>query len=264
LLGPWQDRHDFIYSALTSKVTETRRKFRYGFFDVQDLKSEEGIYAFGRMVKYKPVLEGEIVDEERREIVEGGLPLGVVAKPEFLLHYESSLVAYRPISNRLSHRQFRLVYAALIEAAHRDFFVSADLQPVVEQYKLLEAVFRFSRIDRISFEIRPTNPSNRDIYRHIDRRLKALNAAKIKETIISEQGGINQRELKDDDAFRSLLMASDGYGFGEVEGEIEGHKATIATEDTPVQEEIIATDDPGGLLDQLRASFRRIMSRDGQ
>lgn len=264
LIGSWDNRRAILFSALTSKVTETRRSFRYGFFDAEDIETAEGVFAFGHMVKYKPVLEGEIVDEQRREVVEGGLPMGVVAKSEFLLHYSSSLIAYRPISNRLSQRQFRLVFASLIEAAHHDFFIGVELQPIVEEFQIIEAIRKFSRIYRISVDLHPSNPSNRDLWRHIDQRLKDLNAAKIKETIISEEGGINQEKLQDDDVMNELIMASDGYGFGAVEGEIEGRKVTITTADSPVQQEVIATDDPEDLLDQLRSAFRRIMRRNNQ
>lgn len=264
LVGSWDSKRDFIFSALTSELTVTKGRFRYGFFDIRDLDSAEGAYAFGHLVKYKPVLEGEIVDEQRREIVEGGLPMGVVAKPEFLLNYRSSLVAYRPISNRLSQRQFRHVFASLMEAAHHDFFVGAELQSIVEDYKIDEAIQRFAKISRISVDIHPSNPNNRDIYRHIDKRLKDLNAAKIKETIIAKEGGINRETLKDDDALKALTMASDGYGFGTVEGEIEGRRTAVTTEDSPVQQDVIATDDPENLLDQLRSTFWRIVRRDQQ
>ncbi len=264
LLGTWNNKREFLFSALTSKITESRRKFRYGFFDAIEVEAPEGVYAFGHMVKYKPILEGEIVDEQKREVVEGGLPMGVVAKSEFLFHYGTSLVAYRPISNRLSQRQFRLVFASLIEAAHHDFFISAELLPIVEEYQMAEAILKFARIDRISVDLSPSNPSNREIYRHIDKRLKDLNVAKLKQTMISEEGGINQEKLQDDEAMKGLIMASDGYGYGAVEGEIDGRKVTITTEDSPVQVEVLSTEDPETLLDQLRSIFRRIMRRDSE
>lgn len=192
------------------------------------------------------------------------MPLGVVARPEFILHYDSSIITYRPIANRLSHRQFRSVFSSLIESAHHDFFINVELQPIVEEYQITEALLKFARIDRISFTLHPTNPSNRDLYRHIDQRLKDLNAAHIKETIIAGEGGLDQSKLKNDDAINSLVMASDGYGFGAIEGEIEDRKVTITTEDSPIQQEVVATDDPESLLEQLASAFRRIWQRGQQ
>jgi hypothetical protein len=56
-------------------------------------------------------------------------------------------------------------------------------------------------------------------------------------------------------------MAVDGYGRGKIEGIVEGRRVAISTEDSPVCEEVVATDDVGGILEQLRSAFERIWRR---
>ena len=70
------------------------------------------------------MLEGEVVDENVHKLIEGGLPDGVVAKSDFFVHIPSSIIAYRPITNRISPGQFRDIFAHLIEVGHANFFVS--------------------------------------------------------------------------------------------------------------------------------------------
>ena len=261
LMGVWDNKREFLHKALKSGSVESKRNFKYGIFDVEEIALQGQVFVYGRLVKYKPVLEGEVVDEQKGKVVEGGLPHGVVAKSDFFLHYQSEVIAYRPIANRLSESQFREMFARLIEAAHHHFFVSAALELIEEEFGIIEAVKKFQIIQRIVIEVHPTNPSNRKTYQRIDERLKRLKAQRMKQSIEGGEGGLNKDTLEEDDIYAGLVMAADGYGKGRVQGVLDGAKVTISTGQSPVKKEILFSENPEEVLYQLLPVFKRIWER---
>ena len=261
LMGAWEDKQEFLYKALKSGAVESKRGFKYGIFDVQEISLQGQKFAHGRLVKYKPVLEGEVVDEQKGKVVEGGLPHGVVAKSDFFLHYHSEVIAYRPIANRLSSAQFREMFARLIETAHHNFFISASLEVIEEEFGIIEAVRRFQVVQRIVVEVHPTNPSNRKTYQRIDERLKRLKAQRMKQSIEGGEHGLNKDALEEDDIYAGLVMAADGYGRGRVQGILDGAKVTISTGQSPIKKEVLFTGSHKEVLRQLLPVFERIWER---
>lgn len=252
------DKRNLILRGLKTDKFHDKNQFRYGFFDVAELTDD---FVYGRLVKYKRLLEGEIVDEESHRTELGGLPYGIVAKSDFFLHYKSGVIAYRPLASRISAKQFRFVFARIFEAGHDNFFVNAQVETIDEGIRVEEAIKRFEIIRKVSFDIHPTNPSNRDVYKRIDERLKQLNAEKLKQTIEADERGLNKNALLDDDVYRSLIMATDGYGNGSIQGVAEGRTMVITTGDSPVRKEIVESPDPLEMLESLLPAFKQIWNR---
>ena len=262
LIGVWDDKRKFVYDTLKIDIVEVRGKFKYGFFGVEEISFDGEVFVFGRLVKYKPLLEGETVNEDKHELTGGGLPDGVVAKSEFFLNYRTGVVAYKPVANMLSANQFRELFAALIEAAHHNFFIDAEVESIDENLVIEEALSTFKSVKRISIDLHPTNPSNREIYRRLDERLHRLKANRLKQTIEANKGGFDRSALKEDDTYRGLFMAIDGYGKGSIQGETQdGRSVTINTDDSPVTKAVAPSEAPSEVLSQLMPTFRRIWGR---
>lgn len=261
VLGSTEDKYRFINDALNAGAAEIFGKFKYGFFDIQEVTLNNEVFAFGRIVKYKPLLEGEVVDEGAHALIEGGLPQRVVAKAEFFLHHRTSVIAFRPVASRISSGQFRLVFSRLIEAGHQKYFVSAQIDTIEEELEIRDALQKLEIVRRISIDIHPTNPSNRPVYQNVNERLKALEAQRLRQVIEGGENGLNKRHIENDDAFRGLLMAADGYGKGRIEGSIQGNKVVITTEDSPIRKEVVASETPSEILVQLFPAFQRIWER---
>lgn len=253
------DKKNLILTGLRTEKFHDKNEFKYGFFDVQELNND---FVYGRLVKYKRILEGEIVDEESHRTVVGGLPHGIVAKSDFFLHYKSGVIAYRPLVSRISAKQFRYIFAKLFEMGHDNFFVSAQIETIDEGIRIEEAIRKFQVVKKVSFDIHPTNPSNRDVYKRIDERLKYLRADKFKQTVESDnEGGLSKDGLLEDDTYRSLIMATDGYGNGAIYGVAEGRKVVITTGDSPVRKEILEGSNPLEMLESLLPAFKQIWNR---
>lgn len=252
-------KKNLILTGLRTEKFHDKNEFKYGFFDVQELNDD---FVYGRLVKYKRILEGEIVDEESHRTVVGGIPHGIVAKSDFFLHYKSGVVAYRPLASRISAKQFRYTFARLFEMGHDNFFVNAQIETIDEGIRIEEAIRTFEVVRKVSFDIHPTNPSNRDTYKRVDERLKRLKAEKLKQIIETDnEGGLNKDALLEDDTYRSLVMATDGYGNGAIYGVTEGRKVVITTGDSPVRKEIVESPSPSEMLESLLPAFRQIWNR---
>jgi hypothetical protein len=214
-----------------------------------------------KLVKYKPILEGEAVDENLHQVVEDGLRHGVVAKADFFLHYYSGVTAFHPIVNKLSISQFRTIFGRIIESANHQFFVQAQLSLIEELYKIQEDIKKFQIIKKITFDIHPTNPSANPVYKSIDERLKKLEAEYYRASLTGKASGLNQDVLLQDDAYKSLLMAADGFGKGVLEGKIDDRNVTITTDESPVRKEVVFSENVRDVLHQLITSFKEIWKR---
>ncbi|MGD0753186.1 MAG: hypothetical protein ABSA23_17495 [Anaerolineales bacterium] len=191
IISNFSDKKQLFFQAFSANKFHMKGEYKYGFFAVEEMESD---FSYGLLVKYKPMLEGETVDEKIHQIKEGGLPDGVVAKSDFFLHIPSSVIAYRPITNKVSPGQFRDTFGKLIELGHERFFVSAKFESIDEEIRIEEALKKFDHIYMVTFDIHPTNPSNRDTYKSLDEKLKRLNADKMKETLESKQEDLIYRQ----------------------------------------------------------------------
>lgn len=72
------DRQKFIMEAFDAPVSAKSGQFRYRVMSESVLEYRQHKFAYGELVKYKQLLEGEVVDEELDKILESGLPQGVV------------------------------------------------------------------------------------------------------------------------------------------------------------------------------------------
>lgn len=263
LLGAtYEGKRGYILEALRANIFESDREFKYLIAKVQELTVNDDVFVYGTLVKYKELLEGIVVDENRKELVEGGLPDGLIAEAKFFLHYGSSVVAYRPIANRISDRQFRNLFARLIQAGRNNLMVTADVESIDEEIQILEALEELVTIERITIDLHPTNPSNREIYISIDERLKRLRAERMRQTIEAKDGGLNKTAIREDDTYRGIVMATDGYGWARVDGvNKEGRQVQINTDDSPITARVTDFENPHLILESLLSTFTRIWAR---
>ena len=261
LYHPSVDKRQTILDALKAGVFESERKFKYGIFDVQEIDNDGQWFVFGRLVKYKQLLEGEVVNEDEKRLLDDALLRGVVAKSNFLLHYESSVLSFRPLPSRISDRQFRTVFPRLIVAAYEDWFVGANVESIDEDLEIVDAIRAMDIVERIKFEVRPSNPSLREEYRSLQERLREMRAEKLAQTVVAREGGFDKDALLADESYQGIMMATDGYGRGEVHGQSEGRTKVIRTEDSPVVTKIVPSEEPLEILNQLLQSFKRIWER---
>ena len=120
----------------------------------------------------------------------------------------------------------------------------------------------FSYYATTLINVRPTNPSNRPVYRELDERLRELNAEREYRDIRAGQGGFEKSELQHDEAYMGVLLAADGYGSASVEGVLpNGENLIVRTEDAPVTQKVTDSDEPEYILAQLFRAFEKVWDR---
>jgi len=252
----WEDK--YVNNLFSLENTEISGKFKYGLFDLQELEFNNQKHVFGRLVKYKSRLEGEIVDESTRKVLEGGIDLGVVAKSDYYLDMRTGVIAFHPITNLLSESQFREMYARLFNAANHEFFIETTIKLSSEQIEIKEAIQEFQVVNRISYDIHPPNPTADPIYEKIIERLNHLKVVKMKGELIGGKDGLDKKALSEDDASLAIQMASDGFGNASVNGIVENRNVTITTRKSPIIKQVRITDRPIDVLKQLFPVFLRV------
>lgn len=256
------DKEDFLMTAFSAQVRVEHREFRYLIANEKIITYNGERFAYGQIVKYKRMLEGDVIDEIEKQITDGVLPYGVIAHSKFFIHIPSQVLAFHPVPSRISDKQFKEYLARLIEAGQHNFFVSAEVETIDEEIKISNSISLLKKVSRIFLDIRPTNPSNRPIYRQVDERLKLLQADREQITLTAGESGLDKQAILEDDIYKGLLMAADGYGKASVYGERDdGTCVVIRTDDSQVTKRVADDEDPVTIVAQLYETFVQIWRR---
>jgi len=262
LIGSFTDKRSFVLRGLESRKVFEYRGYNWGFFEINEIKNEMGDFIHGFLVKYKLKSEEEVAVPNKHKLTLESIANRVIAKSRFFLHVETSVIAYHPVGNQIVSGVFCERFARIFEKNHEGFFVNAEIQIIEEQYKIFEAIKRFSSIRKVSISLNPSNPSNIDRWRKIDERLKRLGALKYHEEY---EGNPDVRSLdveKDEEVISKISMAEDGYGRADVSGAIEGESKTISTRDNPITAVGPRDDEPAdSVLGKLSQTLKKILRR---
>jgi hypothetical protein len=99
------------------------------------------------------------------------------------------------------------------------------------------------------------------VWEDLEKHLRNMRAREMKKEITSKPSGLNAEAVKEDDIYQGLMMAVDGYGAGSLDGELDRRQVRISTKQDPVTKKVLAFEDPGSVLRQLRREFLRIWRR---
>jgi len=252
----------FVSEALRSNRTTSRRNHIWRFSDVTEFSNTDGLYFSGLLVKYKLQGAEEVVVPETGDITDESIQNPVVAKSRFFLHVSSGLIAYRPVSGKISESQFRDEFARLIEEAYDHFFINAEIQTVKDRVEFQETLKRTENVSRIEIYLHPSNPSI-GVWKDIDRDLKdtgTISLTEIRDT--NENITSGNTILTNEALLHKLLMSEDGYGEMKVKGKIDGKVRIISTRDNPVTAS--APNDKNSVetvFAQLQTTIRNIFDR---
>lgn len=260
LIGP--SKGSSLVEGVSSIAVLEARGQRWGFYDSRVIETDQGQFLTAYLVKYRPTDEEEVVVPERHLLEEKSIENRVTAKSRFFLQAETKLIAFHPVGTHISRQLFTHRFAQVFENTFNNFFVGASIQ-FIESEDLFLSQFRlFSRIDRVTVQLHPSNPSNRDLWRRQDQRLKELGATGYSE-VYEGRGAEPGLKVKDDgDINQKIAMAEDGYGKVEVAGQQNGKFKKISTGRSPIN--VLAPadlDSPDGVLPYLQETFKEIMKR---
>lgn len=256
-----EDKAEFYDSVFSVNIPVSDRFNKFLFLNVEKLSYNQETFYVGRLVKYKTI-EEEVVIEDSRIIGLSTVDDAVVAKPEFVLHPSSGIIAFRPIPSRLSAGQFREKFARLVEASFENFFISTRVEAVNEDFEIQEQFRRFRTILSINIELHPSNPHNRDLWERIDNEIKELGAVEYQQKLVGGPTGLNKAKVEQDEIYLGIIMASDGYGHASIDGVLEdGRRVTVTTADNPTETKTTIDGNHEHLIGQLIRTFQLVWKR---
>jgi hypothetical protein len=262
LIANFEDKRDFILKGLQVHKFIEFRGYNWGFFEIIELNSEFGPFIHGFLVKYRPSTEEEVAVPQSHRLTLAAIANRVIAKARFFLNIESGLIAYHPVGNQIPNSTFCERFVRIFEEAHRKFFINAEIQAIEEQYRIFEAIKKFSSIARVFVALHPSNPSNIDRWKRIDERLKKIGASNYNEQY---EANIEIKSLTiegDEELTNKIYMAEDGYGRADITGNIEGEYKTISTKDNPITSQAPGDDEPPeNVLVKLNSTIKNILKR---
>ncbi len=263
--GLEEPKSDFLYKAVTSNVSHREEtEYEYSIFDGDRVNLNTEEFIVGKLLKYKTLPE-ETFDKTLHQITTSFVKDEIVGKSDFVIHVVSGIIAYRPISGRISDKQFRRIFSRLIEAAYHNFFISISVEAINEDSSIEEQIKEFKKIYSVTINVHPSNPNSRDSWEQLDKRLQNLEASQLSETITGGPGGLNYERLLRDEAYQGIRMAADGYGFASISGKnLQDRDVKISTEENPVQVGAIIDNNSPNLIKQLLKTFQHIINRNGR
>jgi hypothetical protein len=256
------DKSRLLTDGIRPHKIISHRNLNWGFFKTSILSSAFGTFVHGFLVKFKPTTEEEVAIPETHEIDDRTVENKITAKARFFLHVPSHIIAYHPFGREISRSVFANRFKELFQSNLDDFFVEAEILPIDEERKVREAIRSLRKISRIKVYLHPSNPTNREVWRGIDERLRAIEASSYREEYEAEPSTEGLKILKDKEINSKIAMAEDGYGTVYVTGEVEGERRTVSTRDAPLVA-LAPTDDqsPEVVLERLAIAVKRIIER---
>jgi len=260
-----EGKFEFLRKGLTSGQAEESRGSYWSFLDVTSIPVEDVEYLHGYLVKYDRREERKVVDSQRRHIDVKVLENAVQAAAGFVIHPPSSIIAFHPMPPDIPRRTFIERFVALFELGHPSSFISAEIQLIHEDHKVLDAIRRFEAISRVFVYLHPSNPSNREQWRDFDERLRALRVTKYREEYVApvQPGTSGLKIAGDPDIEKKVVMAQDGYGEAGVTGIDDGRPRTVTTKANPVTASVPsdATASPETIVRSIHTTIQRLLER---
>lgn len=277
-----------LVEAIVQPVTIERGRYRLTFTDAV-VKRDDGLsYVFGRLAKFEPEGEVDMVDPESHALVTGEVPNKLVASSPFVYIPDFAAIAFQHIWNLLEREQFMRLFPALITAKYEDFMVAASLEAISDLRTFVQRLSRFTSITRIQAAVHPPNPLFSPVWKDLfdylrQRRLKDLHlrenakpgqgvesripeiAKKVLEAPPEDSAAALANAIKQPSPIgdAAVLMAADGYGKAKIEGQSEGERLVVRTRETQVSFESARSPEPGELFTAARDKLKALSATSG-
>lgn len=272
---------DSLLAAIAQPAVITRGRFAWTITNAMTVHEPNGErWVYGRLSKFQPEAEVAIIDRDSRTEVQRQEPDLSIASSPFVYLPESSAIAYLHIWNQIEQPTFVRRFKEIIEESFGGFFVGCEIEPVTDLERFVVRLRQMDKIDRISAKVRPPNPLFGPLWAELRRYLRDRRARemKVEETggpeglrtnIVTRVAAIVDGEIPThpDEPLpvgdAALLMATDGYGRGRVEGRRGRKSIVIRTTDKIRSFLFEKTPKPRSLFEEVRRHSRSVTDERG-
>jgi hypothetical protein len=156
----------------------------------------------------------EDYDPLTNEFIAQTVEMPDAASSAFALNFESGALAFER-SDRIGAKGFVAHFVALLKTVDDGF--KGRVVKIATEYKQFLA--EVDKVTRVSFDVRPTNPRDRNIFKPLDTGMKASNASRQRTVLENDEGLIvpppeSRDETTDNPAIMGIEMVEEGYGNG--------------------------------------------------
>lgn len=226
-------------------------KYKWTIVGCEEGDVDGSPYIFGNVAKYEDNGAVPVVREESRDEMEVTVHGLLVAKSPFIYFRGFSGIAYMHVWNAIEEWTFRKIFSRIITGKYDNFFVECTVEPISDLKSFTTRIMGLKTIMNMQARVHPPNPLFGSLWEElkdymIERKATTLN---IKEECSSDKGGLLtniqmaiQKILSKEIALvtqplplmdAAMLMATDGYGRGQIIGEDEDStQVIIRTADT--------------------------------
>jgi hypothetical protein len=273
-----------LEQAIASPIVWKKREYLYTFTDIRvrnDLPA--GGYVYGRLTKYRPSGEVEVVVPEQHVAAIEDIPNLLYASSSFVYIPEYSGIAYQHVWNRLRYEQFERTFATLIREHFGAMFVDVTIEPVADLRTFVQRISTLDSVTSVDATVHPPNPLFGPLWDDLRQYMRSRNVGELKvaeasntidglntniprlarrvlerpeipPTVAREVLGAVQPGIAD----AAVLMAADGYGKATVKGRSGQSSLTFRTSQSHISFEFPGEPDPDALYQEARAILARI------
>jgi hypothetical protein len=273
-----------LRQAIESPVVWKQKEYMFTFTDIrtrEDLPA--GGYVYGRLTKYRPSGEVEVVVPEQHVAAIADIPNLLYASSSFIYLPEYSGIAYQHVWNRLRYEQFERIFAILIREYFDAMFVDASIEPVADLRTFIQRMSTLDSVTDVEATVHPPNPLFGPLWDDLRQYMKGRNIGELKVAEASNTiDGLNTniprlarqalerselppmiaREIlgavQPGIADAAVLMAADGYGRATVKGRSGQSTLTFRTSQSHISFNFPGEPDPDALYEEARAILARI------
>jgi hypothetical protein len=273
-----------LRQAIESPVVWKQKEYMFTFTDIrtrEDLPA--GGYVYGRLTKYRPSGEVEVVVPEQHVAAIADIPNLLYASSSFIYLPEYSGIAYQHVWNRLRYEQFERIFAILIREYFDAMFVDASIEPVADLRTFIQRMSTLDSVTDVEATVHPPNPLFGPLWDDLRQYMKGRNIGELKVAEASNTiDGLNTniprlarqalerselppmiaREIlgavQPGIADAAVLMAADGYGKATVKGRSGQSTLTFRTSQSHISFNFPGEPDPDALYEEARAILARI------
>jgi hypothetical protein len=250
---------------LRQAVEEAKTVDRYQHnWVLANLESDESAGCLTGRLGYpaRELIVRQDLDAETHDFVDREFELPDASTAAFLLDYNTGALAFAGDA-ATSPSGFLKTFVALLDSSGRGSF-SGELIQVARDYR--EFLLKVDKVTKVAFEVRPTNPRDRAIFRPLDVGMKASNADKQRVTLENQREGLqvvppgSRDDETDNPAVMGIEMNEEGYGNGyRIDGELDGQILRFESRGGGLLKDVVddAPEAPIDRIQPLREHFGR-------
>jgi hypothetical protein len=202
-------------------------------------------------------------DEEHHRFVDVSYELPDAVSLPFVINYVTGAIAFEA-NNKIRPTGFINHLVALLNQSGRGQF-KGELVRIAQNYR--DFLTTVDKVLRVSFEVHPTNPRDREIFRPLDQGMKAANAARQRTAIENQEEGLildppeTRDEPSSNPAVQGIEMVEEGYGERyRIDAELEGQPVRYDSRDGGLLRDVV-DDAPENPEDRARRLIENLDQR---